>query len=579
MDFGTFRLERALSASAPILAIVKNLESVGAAPGPLPLLPWINGEPGTGAGARIADVNPSTGEPFAWVACADAAEIDHAIEAATFASKLWRGAPFDERARRLRRLAERVHEQADSLASLIALEQGKPFAEAMALEVLPSLDHLQFLSRHARELTQGEPIEPRHPLFAHKRALYLYDPLGVVVLVTSSSLPFAQPLIQTASALAMGNAVILKPSLLTPLTAFRVGELCSEAGFPAGLVNIVPGSPEDTLRLVSHDKIAKVFVTGTHETGQSIMAAAACAPRPVVLSLGGKHPSVVAADADIARAARGIVWGAVANAGQNCGAIERVYVEERIAAGFVGALLAEVDRVRSGNPLDGEVELGPLISEERRQTVHEQVSEAVLFGARLLRGGQIPEGPGYFYPPTVVLDPPEGCRLLQEETLGPVIPVVAVESIERAIEKANDSAYALTASGWTKSEDTAERLMVGLQAGVVTINDVLYAYGEPAATWSGFKRSGLGASHGLSGLKEMSRRKFVSYDGWSADAPAFAFPYGAEAGRVAASAVDSLHAAGRWERGTALLRLLRSKRFRGRVPWRSFLLARKIGRP
>lgn len=544
---------------------------------PPPLLPLINGEPGTGAGVRIADINPSTGVPFAWVACADAAEIEHAVEAATFASKLWRGAPFDERARRLARLAERVQEQAEALAGLIALEQGKPFAEALALEVLPSLDHLRFLSRHARELTQGEPIEPRHPLYAHKRALYLYDPLGVVVLVTSSSLPFAQPLIQTASALAMGNAVILKPSSSTPLTSLRVGELCSQAGFPAGLVNVIPATREDTLRLASHDKVAKVFVTGTPETGQAIMTVAAGAPRPVVLSLGGKHPSIVAADADVQRAARGIVWGAFANAGQNCGAVERVYVEERIAARFVEALLAEVDRVRTGDPLGGSVDVGPLISEERRQTVHEHVSEAVLFGARLLRGGQVPDGPGFFYPPTVVLDPPEGCRLVQEETPGPVITIFTEESVERAIEKANDSAFALTASGWTKSEDTAERMMVGLQAGVVTINDVLYAYGEPAATWSGFKRSGLGASHGLSGLKEMSRRRFVSFDGSTAEAPVFAFPYDAEAAGTVASVMDSLHAPKPFTRALALLRLVRSARFRARVPWRSFLLARKTG--
>ena len=553
------------------------MQHAGRNPGPLPLLPLVNGEPGTGAGSRIADVNPSTGETFAWVACADAAEIEQAVEAAAFAAKLWRGAPFDERARRLARLAEKVHEQADTLASLIALEQGKPFAEALALEVLPSLDHLRFLSRHARELIQGEAIEPRHPLYAHKRALYLYDPLGVVVLITSSSLPFAQPLIQTASALAMGNAVILKPSDRTPLTALRVGELCADAGFPAGLVNVVPASAEDTLRLVSHDKVAKVFVTGTHETGQSIMAVAASAPKPVVLSLGGKHPSIVATDADLARAARGIVWGALANAGQNCGAVERVYVEERIAAQFVDTLLAEVDRVRSGDPLGGSIDMGPLISEERRQTVHEQVSEAVLFGARLLRGGQVPDGPGFFYPPTVVLDPPEGCRLLQEETLGPVIPIIAVESIERAIERANDSAFALTASGWTKSEEVAERMMVGLQAGVVTINDLMYAYGEPAATWSGFKRSGLGASHGLSGLKEMSRRRFASFDGSSAEAPAFAFPYGTEAGNTVLAVMNTLHAPTRFRRAAALLRLLRSKRFRARVPWSSFLLSRKAG--
>jgi acyl-CoA reductase-like NAD-dependent aldehyde dehydrogenase len=297
------------------------------------------------------DVNPSTGEPFAQVACADAAEIEQAVDAATFASKLWRGAPFDERARRLARLAERLREEAESIAGLIALEQGKPYAEALALEILPALDHLQFLSRHARELTQGEAIEPRHPVWAHKRALYLYDPVGVVVLVTSSSLPFAQPLIQTASALAMGNAVILKPSSRTPLTALRVGELCAQAGFPAGLVNVVPTTPDETARLVGHDKVDKIFVTGTSPAGQSIMAIAAAAPRPVVLSLGGKHPSIVAADADVRRAARGIVWGACANAGQNCGAVERVYVEERVAAKFMDALLEEVDRLRVGDPL------------------------------------------------------------------------------------------------------------------------------------------------------------------------------------------------------------------------------------
>ncbi|HZN53721.1 MAG TPA: aldehyde dehydrogenase family protein [Candidatus Polarisedimenticolaceae bacterium] len=555
---------------------MENLENGGAAAGRLPLLPLVNGEPGTGAGARIADINPSTGEVFAWIACADRAEIDQAVEAATFASKLWRGAPYEERARRLGRLAQRLHEEAESIASLIALEQGKPYAEALALEVLPALDHIQFLSRHARELTLGEPIEPRHPLWSHKRALYLYDPIGVVVLVTSSSLPFAQPLIQTASALAMGNAVILKPSELTPLTALRVGELCGEAGFPAGLVNVVPASPEDTLHLVAHDQVDKVFVTGAHETGQSIMSAAAAAPRPVVLSLGGKHPSIVAGDADVDRAARGIVWGAFANAGQNCGAVERVYVEERIATRFVDALLSAVDAVRTGDPLAQDSDLGPLISEARRQTVHEHVGEAVLFGARLLRGGQPAEGPGYFYPPTVVLDPPDGCRLLQEETLGPVIPVVTVESVERAIQRANDSAFALTASGWTRSEGTAERMMVGLQAGVVTINDVLYAYGEPAATWSGFKRSGQGASHGLAGLKEMSRRRFVSFDAQPLGAPVFAYPYGSAAGKLVASVVDTLHAPARWTRGLALFRLIRSSRFRSRVPWRSFLVARKV---
>ena len=568
---------RAFGASETILPDVENSARAGAVGGPLPLLPLINGEPGTGAGPQITDVNPSTGEPFAYIACADAAEVEEAIEAANFASKLWRGAPFEERAKRLSRLAECLTEEAESIAGLIALEQGKPYAEALALEVLPALDHLKFLSRHARELTEGEPIEPRHPIWAHKRALYLYDPMGVVVLVTSSSLPFAQPLIQTASALAMGNAVILKPSSRAPLTGLRVGELCIRAGFPAGVVNVVPTTQAETLRLVAHDKVDKIFVTGTPEAGQSVMSVAAQMLKPVVASLGGKHPSIVAADADVVRAARGIVWGAFANAGQNCGAVERVFVEERVAARFMDALLAEVDKVRTGDPLGGDIDVGPLISEERRQTVHEQVGEAVLFGARLLRGGAPIEGPGFFYQPTVVLDPPDGCRLLQEETLGPVIPIATVENVERAIEKANSSPYALTASGWTQSEATAERLMVGLQAGVVTVNDVLYAYGEPAATWTGYRKSGLGVSHGRSGLKEMSRRRFVSYDGVDLEAPAFAFPYGDDAGTVVEAVVRALHAPGRLARAFAVMRLLRSKRFRSRVPWKSFLFAKRTG--
>lgn len=563
------------STAAPIFLDVENPDKVGVRGGPLPLLPLVNGEPGTGAGPRIPDVNPATGEPFAWVACADVAEIDQAVESASFASKLWRSAPFEERARRLAKLASRLHEEAESIAGLIALEQGKPHAEAMALEVLPALDHLRFLSHHARELSLGEPIEPRHALYLHKRALYLYDPFGVVALVTSSSLPFAQPLIQTASALAMGNAVVLKPSELTPLLGLRVGELCVEAGFPAGLVNVVPAARNETLHLVTHDGVDKVFVTGTPDAGQNIMLAAGGSPRPVVLSLGGKHPAIVAADADISRAARGIVWGALANAGQNCGAVERVYVEERVAAQFVDAVVAEVDKVRLGDPLAGNVDLGPLISEERRQRVHEHVSEAALFGARVLRGGTPHDGPGFFFPATVVLDPPDGCRLLLEETLGPVIPIVTVQNLERAILLANDSPYALTASGWTRSDDVGERIMVGVQAGVVTINDVLYAYDEPAATWSGYKRSGMGQSHGLAGLKEMSRRRFVSYDDRRGVAPVFAFPYDRVANSIADAVVDRMHAPSRWRRAWSILKLVWNKRFRSRVHWRAFLTARR----
>jgi acyl-CoA reductase-like NAD-dependent aldehyde dehydrogenase len=270
------------------------------------------------------------------------------------------------------------------------------------------------------------------------------------------------------------------------------------------------------------------------------------------------------------------VWGALANCGQNCGAVERVYVEERVASKFLERVLAEVDRLIVGEAMDDGTDVGPMTTAERRQEVHRQVTEAVAGGAKLLRGGVMPASPGYFYPPTVLLDPPKDCSLMREETLGPVIPIVIVESTERAILLANDCDYALTASGWTRSSEIAGRLMQGLQAGVVTINDVLYSFGEPAATWSGYRKSGMGQNHGTPGLREMSRQRFVSFDPVNKnDAPLFAFPYDEVGSGVAKAALDHLHAPSAWRRFSSLLRLVRIKRFRDRAPARSVVLAKK----
>ena len=192
-----------------------------------------------------------------------------------------------------------------------------------------------------------------------------------------------------------------------------------------------------------------------------------------------------------------------------------------------------------------------------------------------MRGGVIPEGPGFFYPPTVLLEPTADCRLMREETLGPVIPIVVAESLERAILMANDSDYALSASGWTRSSEVAERLMVGLRAGVVTVNDVLNSFGEPAATWSGYRKSGIGQNHGTPGLREMSRQRFVSFDPFPAEAPTFAFPYDDEAAVVTRTTLEHLHGKGRFARLEALGRLIGLKRFRLRVPIRSLLFSRK----
>jgi succinate-semialdehyde dehydrogenase/glutarate-semialdehyde dehydrogenase len=501
--------------------------------------------------------------------------MDRAVRAAAAAQTVWRGVSFEERGRALLRLADLVRRDADAIATLVAREQGKPRTEAMALEVLPALDHLRFLAEHAERLTTSSDIHPRQPLFAHKRAHYLYDPFGVVALITPYNLPFSRPLIQTAAALVMGNGVVLKPSELTPLCGELVSSLAAEAALPPGLVSVVHAQREDALFLVAHPQVEKIFFTGTRDNARMILAATGGSPRPLVLSTGGKHPAVVAADADLDRAARGIVWGALANAGQGCGSVERVYVDQTVAARFVERVVALVDRVKVGDPLDPDTEMGPLVSEARRQEVHAQVVEAMRRGAHRIRGGTIPDGPGYYYPPTVLLDPPADCRLMREETLGPVIALVVVANAEQGILMANDCDLALTASGWTTSAACADRLLVGLHAGVVTINDVLYSYGEPAATWSGYKASGAGHAHGLTGLREMCRLKFASFDAAPLEAPLFAFPYDAPARGMARAAIDALHATGRLRRIRAVLRLVGSRRFRNRVPLRSFLPAWK----
>ena len=564
--------------AAPILDLVlrdtaKPNDAEGDRPGPGPtgIAPPDERPP---VAPTLLCVNPATGAPLDEIPCATSEDIDRAVEAAAFAHALWRGSPFADRGRLLHRLADLVLDQAESLADLIAEEQGKPRLEALASEILPALDQVRYLAGHAWQAWSSNLVRPRHPLYAHKRVHYLYEALGIVSVVTPYNLPFIVPMVQVAAAVAMGNAVLLKPSERAPLCSIRVGELFQEAGFPQGLVEVLPTTREDALYVVAHPEVEKVFVTGTPETGQRIMATAGCIPRPVVLNLGGKHPAVVAADADLDRAAKGVVWGALANCGQNCGAVERIYVEDAVASKFLDRVVEEVGRLVVGDPMAEDTDIGPLIDEDHRQRVHDQVHEAVEGGAKLVRGGVIPEGLGSFYPPTVLLNPPDSCRLMRLETLGPVLPIVVVESLERAILLANDSNYALTASGWTTSSAVADRLMVGLQAGVVTINDVLYPFGEPAASKCAFKMSGFGPFQGIAGLREMARRKLASVDTLTSQGPVFSFPYDRESASTVRTLLRRFHDRRRGRRISALARLFWNRRFRGRVPLRFFFLKR-----
>jgi succinate-semialdehyde dehydrogenase/glutarate-semialdehyde dehydrogenase len=292
------------------------------------------------------------------------------------------------------------------------------------------------------------------------------------------------------------------------------------------------------------------------------MAAAAKNLTPVVLELGGKDPAVVCRDADLDRAARGIVWAAFLNCGQTCASVERVYVESEIAEAFLARVVELTKSLRVGDPASGEVEVGALTLERQRKIVDEHVHDAVSKGARVLTGGAPIPGPGWFYPPTVLAGVDHTMRVMREETFGPVLSVMSVPSLDEAIRLANDSDYGLTASGWTRDPATADRLERDLQVGVVTINDCVSSFGEPTAPWGGFKKSGIGRAHGLAGLREMVQIKYVARD--PGGPMLWWFPYGVELDRLLPSAMRALHARSPWTRLVHMLRLLRFSRFRRR---------------
>jgi succinate-semialdehyde dehydrogenase/glutarate-semialdehyde dehydrogenase len=501
---------------------------------------WVAGRQTPGHGGSRTVVNPATGEPFAAVSLLDAAQASEAIATAHAAFLSWSRTSLRERARLVDRLRQAVVEQADAIAALVEREQGKPAAEAYAAEIVPSLEALKYLSAHAEELLRDDVLEAQNLLLAHKEARLVYAPIGVVLAIKPWNYPWGLSLPVVATALVAGNTVVLKPAPATTLTGLRIGALVRQVGFPDGVLSVVAVDDTVAASLVEDPRLGKIVFTGSVATGKLVMAAAAKNLTPVVLELGGKDPAIVCRDADLDRAARGIVWGAFANSGQTCASVERVYVERPVAQALLDRIVAETRRLRVGNPGTQDVELGSLTLERQRRIVEQHVRDAVAKGARVLTGGQTPDGPGFFYPPTVLADVSHEMAIMRDESFGPLLPVMAVDSLEEAIRFANDSPYGLTCSGWTRSEETARRLQRELVAGVVSINDHLSSFGEPTAPWGGVKWSGMGRTHGLLGLREMVQHRYVSLDR-SRGPELWWYPYDAEFAGLMRQAAPALY--------------------------------------
>ncbi len=521
------------------------------------------------AGTRPV-TNPFSGEPFAAASLLDAAQAGEALAAAQAAFPGWSGLPTRARAQAIGRLREALLAEAGGLARLIAREQGKPVAEAWAVEILPTLEALAHLAADAQELLRDEPVEARSLLLAHKEARVVSVPFGVVLAITPWNYPLGLTLPIVATALAAGNTVVLKPAPAATLVGLAIGALVRRAGLPDGAVNVIAVDDAVAAGLVPDARVGKIVFVGSVTTGRRVMVAAAARGTPIVLELGGKDPAIVCRDADLARTASGIIWGAFVNAGQTCASVERVYVEREVAAEFLARVVEGARALRSGDPLSAGTDLGPMTLARQRRVVEEHVRDAMERGAQVLSGGRTPDGPGFFYPATVLAGVDHSMRVMREETFGPVLPVMAVDSLDEAIRLANDSDYGLTASGWTRSAQTARRLQQELQAGVVTINDCVSSFGEPMAPWGGVKASGFGRTHGRLGLAEMVQAKYVSLDR-GRGAELWWYPYDRELEETLEGTAPALHARSLRQRIAAQLGLLGRRRVRERIGLRRLL--------
>jgi succinate-semialdehyde dehydrogenase/glutarate-semialdehyde dehydrogenase len=510
-------------------------------------------------------VSPASGQAIGAFSLLDAAQAGEAAAAAAAAFVGWSATSFSDRRRVLDRLRTLLVEEADAVAILVSREQGKPTAEAHLAEILPALDHLKHLAAHAEESLAPQETEPAVFLIGHKQARIEFRPIGPVLIITPWNYPFSIPITGVAAALMAGNSVVLKPAPATTLIGLAIGDLFTRAGLPPGVLNVVACDDAVAASLVRDPRFGKILFTGSVPTGRGIMASAAAQGTPVTLELGGKDPAVVCADADLERAASGIVWAAFLNAGQTCASVERVYVEEAVADQFIAKVIAKTKAIRMGDPLDDQTDMGPLTLERQRAIVEAHIEDARAKGARIETGGLRPEGPGHFYPPTVLTNVDHTMAIMREETFGPVLPIMRVKTAEEGIRLANDSAYGLTASGWTSSEVTAERLERDLQAGVVTINDHVYTFSEPTSPWGGVKASGVGRTHGALGLRDMTQPKYVARD-MSRGGEVWWYPYGPEFKNMMAGALRSFHHPSILARLFALLKLSLSKRYltRGR---------------
>jgi acyl-CoA reductase-like NAD-dependent aldehyde dehydrogenase len=444
-------------------------------------------------------INPAEGRVFARCPAAGRSELDEAVGAAKRAFGDWQRTTYAERAACIGRLAETLRQNQDWLAELLTREQGKPIGQSVA-----EID---------RGAAQSEgmvtiPIPVETLIDDDQRQIELhYRPLGVVGIITPWNAPVNLALGPLVAALYTGNTVVLKPSPYTPLTTLKLGELLKDI-FPAGVVNVLAGGDDLGKHMTGHAGIDKISFTGSVATGKKVLAAAAATLKRVTLELGGNDPAIVMEDVDPKAIAKKLFFASFVNSGQVCMAIKRIYAHASIYDRLCEALVDEARSAKIGNGLDPETTLGPLQNRMQYDKVVDLLDDIRRSGARFLTGGEVPEGPGYFLPPTLVADAEETSRIVTEEQFGPVVPILKYEDVEDAIARANDTRFGLSGSVWTSDVERGKAIAARLEVGTAWVNQ--HRATSAFVPFGGAKESGYGRQYSVLGLKSYMEPEVIS---------------------------------------------------------------------